>query len=395
MTPHNHKEKITLIGFVILLLLMIGLITEILWQFQAMNLQVKDLVAKTHSKLAYAFSMRDAIRLRANGLKTMLLQTDPFLRDQEYLRFQDYAGQYRRARIGIIALGLSQQELHLHEKLRMHTRESMPLNEYVNDLLRADENNSYKLARAVDKAIQAQNNLLIILDKFIALEKSDVMNSVANADRAYQNSIQYVVIVSSLILILGMAIAAWVVRQANFHHAQLSYQANHDVLTGLLNRAAFEHRLSLALEEYVNKGQEYGLLYMDLDFFKQVNDTCGHPAGDKLLQELTQVIQQQCLTSKDYFGRMGGDEFTVLLADCERMAVLGIAKTILQCVANFSFVWEQQTFKVGISIGVACIEEHTSSISGLLNLADKACYAAKAKGRNCVQIANADLLRQT
>ena len=83
MILHNHKEKITLMGFVILLLLMIGLIAEILLQFQAMNLQVKELEAKTHSKLAYAFSMRDAIRLRANGLKTMLLQTDPFLRDQE------------------------------------------------------------------------------------------------------------------------------------------------------------------------------------------------------------------------------------------------------------------------------------------------------------------------
>ena len=290
-------------------------------------------------------------------------------------------------------MGLSQQESQLHEKLRTHTRAAMPLNEYVNDLLRAYENDSKKLSQAVDKGIQAQNDLLIILDEFIALEKSDVMQSVKNADKAYQNSIQYVAIVSSLILILGMAIAAWVVRQANEHHAQLSYQANHDVLTGLLNRAAFEHRLSLALNEYVNKGQEYGLLYMDLDFFKQVNDTCGHPAGDRLLQELTQTIQQHCLKSKDYFGRMGGDEFTVLLANCDRLAVLSAANTILQCVADFNFIWEKQTFKVGISIGVACIEKHTSSTSGLLNLADKACYAAKAKGRNCVQIANADLLR--
>lgn len=386
MKPSHLKEKITLIGFITLLLLMIALITEILFHFQLMNHQVKELVEKTHSKLAYAFAMRDAIQLRANGLKTILLQPDPFLRDEEYLRFQTYAAQYRQAREGILNLGLSSQELKLHKKLSEHVSAAQPLNEYVNDLLRVEEEGSEQLSIAVTQAIQAQNALLSLLDSFIALEKIEVSQSVAETDAAYQQNLQYIILFSALILMLGVAIATWVVRQGNYQHRQLSYQASHDVLTGLLNRAAFEQQLSMALNDYQLKGQSYGLLYMDLDFFKQVNDSCGHPAGDKLLQDLTQEIQQ-CLRKSDHFGRMGGDEFTVLLTHCQHPVVLKVANRILQCVADFKFIWEGKTFQIGISIGIACIDQHTDSISTLLNLADEACYAAKAKGRNCIHIA--------
>ncbi len=392
MKLDQHKDKITLMGFVALLALMLGLIAEVFFQFQSMNQKAQVLVKDTHAKLTHAFSMRDAIQSRANGLKTMLLQPDPFLRDEEYLRFQEYAGQYRQARERIMRLNLSPLERQLHESLRKHTREAMPLNEHVNELLRA-ETDAKTLTLAVDQAIQAQNSLLMILDRFIVLEKQEVARAVAGSEAAYQRSLQNILTVSGLILLLGIAVATWVVRQANGYHRELSYQANHDALTGLLNRPAFERRLSFALADYRNKGQEYGLLYMDLDFFKQVNDTCGHPAGDKLLQELTVEIQD-CLDKEDAFGRMGGDEFTVLLDNCSREQVLKVANRILASVAAFDFAWEGEHFPIGVSIGVACIEKYTDSISCLLNLADKACYAAKAKGRNCIQIANAELLRQ-
>lgn len=164
---------------------------------------------------------------------------------------------------------------------------------------------------------------------------------------------------------------------------QLHFLARHDPLTGLVNRREFEHRLDLALSEAHREGVRHTLLFMDLDQFKLVNDTCGHIAGDELLRQVTLQIQQQ-MRSGDTLARMGGDEFGVLLEGCSGSNAMHVANKIRTTIQDFRFVWDNKMFTLGVSIGLVAITDQVDSVKALLSLADAACYAAKDAGRNRV-----------
>lgn len=164
---------------------------------------------------------------------------------------------------------------------------------------------------------------------------------------------------------------------------QLHFLARHDPLTGLVNRREFEHRLDIALSEAHREGIRHSVLFMDLDQFKLVNDTCGHIAGDELLRQVTLQIQQQ-MRSGDTLARMGGDEFGVLLERCSGSNAMHVANKIRTSIQDFRFVWDNKIFTLGVSIGLVAISEQVDSVKALLSLADAACYAAKDAGRNRV-----------
>jgi diguanylate cyclase (GGDEF)-like protein/PAS domain S-box-containing protein len=165
----------------------------------------------------------------------------------------------------------------------------------------------------------------------------------------------------------------------------LAYQAKHDALTGLINRREFENRLNEALQAArVDPSLRHVLLYLDLDQFKVVNDTCGHQAGDRLLKQLTGVLQARIRTS-DLLARLGGDEFGVLLADCTLDSAQRIAESLRQAIRDFRFAWEDRVLNVGVSIGMAEIDGEANTLDDVLSAADVACYSAKDSGRNRVQ----------
>ena len=166
---------------------------------------------------------------------------------------------------------------------------------------------------------------------------------------------------------------------------QLSYQATHDALTGLINRSEFERQLEDLLDSAASQHREHALLYLDLDQFKVVNDTCGHSAGDELLRQLTAQIQAKVRDS-DTFARLGGDEFGILLANCPLEQAVRLANVMLDEVGSFRFGWLDKTFAVGVSIGLVEINASSSDSASVLSAADTACYAAKDKGRNRVQV---------
>ena len=166
---------------------------------------------------------------------------------------------------------------------------------------------------------------------------------------------------------------------------QLIWQASHDALTGLVNRREFERRLEALLETARSKGREHALMFMDLDNFKAVNDTCGHTAGDELLRQLTAVMLSR-MRATDTLARLGGDEFGALLESCPPDQALRIAHAVRETVREFRFVWENKTFSVGVSIGLVPVHAGSVDIDRLLALADACCYEAKNKGRDRVQV---------
>ncbi len=162
---------------------------------------------------------------------------------------------------------------------------------------------------------------------------------------------------------------------------QLSYQASHDALTGLINRREFDRQLSQALERCRKTDRQHTLCYMDLDQFKIVNDTCGHIAGDRLLKQLSQVLVSD-VRDNDIFARLGGDEFGLLLEGCSLDKAETIVEKIRKTVKGFRFTWEDKTFELGVSIGMVPIDKDSASVTELLSEADAACYVAKDLGRN-------------
>jgi len=169
---------------------------------------------------------------------------------------------------------------------------------------------------------------------------------------------------------------------------ELAHQARHDSLTGLVNRREFEQRLSRALASASDLGREHAVLYLDLDRFKMVNDMCGHAAGDKLLRDISGVLENK-LRERDTLARLGGDEFAVLLENCIPDDAARIAATLCQAVAAFEFLWEGRRFHPGISIGVVPIAGGRHSVPDVLSAADACCYKAKAAGRNRIHVQGA------
>jgi diguanylate cyclase (GGDEF)-like protein/PAS domain S-box-containing protein len=169
---------------------------------------------------------------------------------------------------------------------------------------------------------------------------------------------------------------------------QLSHQATHDTLTGLVNRREFERRLTHLLSS-ANPYVPHAMLYLDLDQFKVVNDTCGHVAGDDLLRQVSALLRTK-LRARDTLARLGGDEFGVLLEHCSVAEAKRVATTLREQLQSYRFRWQDKSFTIGVSIGLVPIVEAGETLAGVFSAADSACYAAKEKGRNRVHVYKPD-----
>lgn len=164
---------------------------------------------------------------------------------------------------------------------------------------------------------------------------------------------------------------------------RLAWQASHDWLTGLANRRAFEARLQSELDNIATGS--LALILLDLDQFKNVNDSCGHLAGDRLLCQVSSLLQQD-RRPHDLVARLGGDEFGLILPQCPAFDALDIAEQLRRSLELFSFAWDDRCFAVTASIGVTCIADRDITLEDAMRRADAACYRAKEKGRNRVQV---------
>jgi len=169
---------------------------------------------------------------------------------------------------------------------------------------------------------------------------------------------------------------------------QMTYQATHDPLTGLINRREFERRIEASLHSARDGEASHVMCYLDLDRFKAVNDTCGHMAGDNLLREISALIRDQVRES-DFVARLGGDEFGMLLIGCPLKKARQIADDVIRAVRDYRFVWQDKIFTIGVSIGIVEIGKESGTIKDILSAADSACYVAKQRGRGQAHVYSA------
>ncbi len=160
---------------------------------------------------------------------------------------------------------------------------------------------------------------------------------------------------------------------------QMSYQATHDALTGLVNRREFERRLQEAVDVAHRGDGVHALCYLDLDRFKTINDTSGHLAGDAMLRETAKILRD-AVRDSDTVARVGGDEFGMLLVGCPLEKARQIADDVCRAVNDFRFVWKDKIFSVGVSVGLVEVSRDSGSMEEALAAADSACYVAKRQG---------------
>ncbi|MEN9893101.1 MAG: hypothetical protein RLY78_3396 [Pseudomonadota bacterium] len=185
--------------------------------------------------------------------------------------------------------------------------------------------------------------------------------------------------------VLGAVLVLRDVTEQRRLSAEMRHRATHDPLTDLVNRSEFEQRLARSLDDALERGHRHALLYLDLDQFKLVNDSCGHAAGDELLRQVARLLADG-VRSRDTLARLGGDEFGLILEHCTAEQAQQIAQSLCDRVERYRYTHQGQRFAVGASIGLVPIDSRWPTPSAVLQAADAACYAAKEAGRNRVQL---------
>jgi diguanylate cyclase (GGDEF)-like protein len=214
----------------------------------------------------------------------------------------------------------------------------------------------------------------------------DMTRQVANSNwNDNQNTLLLITLIC--IAILFCLQLARTLQHLSAMNRQSIYRSAHDKLTGLINRCEFQIRIERAIRHAQTQSVTHALLHIDIDQFRSVNDTCGHSAGDELLQELAQLLLSS-VRKRDTLSRLGGDEFGMLLENCPLDKAVQIAGNLIESVGSFHFTRFDNTFKLGISIGVVPIDRDSSDSTAAMSAADSACYLAKESGRNQVQIAH-------
>ncbi len=223
-----------------------------------------------------------------------------------------------------------------------------------------------------------------------ALEVQVPLAPVEALAKDQRRNIMFAVLGLTLAGLCGMGLIIVVdARRSRRLTRDLAYLASHDDLTGLMNRPQFERRLAELLESSQADESTHALMFLDLDQFKIVNDTCGHEAGDELLRQIAELLRTS-LRSGDTLARLGGDEFGVLIVGCKPAHATEVASKLLLAISQYRFVWRERGFDVGVSIGVVAIGSDSESVNALMSAADLACYAAKDAGRNRVHVFSAD-----
>lgn len=386
---YNMKDNIRLlvtIGFMAVLTLMFSLATISLLQLQSINARMEKLVEVTNMKTAAANEMRDAIRLRADSLKTMRLIQDPLERDAEHQRFISYTGKYSIARERLFSRGMDEREIALNHQLQQLTRASQPHIDDASNLLMSEAGEE-ETNIAMEQVFKLQGLKLGRLGELVQLEQQKTQEALTTSRRHYNSTRQLLFALTGFALLFSLLVARTVINHVSAKNRQLAYQASHDPLTGLINRHEFECRVERAIQNAKVQATTHTLLYLDLDQFKIVNDTCGHAAGDELLQQLSQLLLGS-VRHRDTLSRLGGDEFGMLFENCPLDKAVEIANSLLTSIQEFNFTWGESSFTLGISIGVVPIDHSTSDIASAMSAADSACYIAKEAGRNQLQIAH-------
>jgi len=382
-------ESIIATGFVAIFVLMAALVWLALMTLQAGNNRLTELVEHSGVKTDTAYQMRDVIRRRTGETRSLAQVTGPEERERIFNRLVDLTSTYNEARQHLMTLNAGSDERKLLQKIELDDKRVALAYDRVNAMIYSTVNLPIELKSAIQQTQLQELVLLKHLNDLVEVERSIAAQQLEQNRQHAQNTQNALLFISVVVLILGMIIATVVTSRVSKANSKIAHLASHDDLTGLANRREFELQLARTVETAAHSERQFGLMYLDMDRFKIVNDTCGHHAGDKLLKELSDKISAR-LRKSDIFARIGGDEFAVIASARTFESIAVLADDIRALVNDYVFTYANQHFKVSLSIGLIPVRGDITDLETLLTNVDSACYIAKQSGRNRVYIARSN-----
>ncbi len=366
------------IGFIIVLTLMVALSATGLRYVAEANQRLKQIALNNNVKIELATEMHSALRERALSLHSLPILDDPFDKDSEIQRFNAQGILYIQARDRLEHLPLNPQESDILALIRKLTREAQPEVQAVVEMAMFNSNEQDVFARIRKFAIPAQRAIAAQVSALLELQRNQTEVAVMNAEISYKNVRNLMIGLGTAALLIGLLITGFVIRRVSFQAKQLADQAMYDPLTGLPNRSLLHDRLEQEIEISKREHKSFGVLLMDLDRFKEVNDTLGHDVGDELLREVGRRLIET-VRDEDTVARLGGDEYVVLIHNLDPKGASFIANKVLAALDK-PFHWQNQSIDIGASLGLSFYPSQCDDASSLLRCADIAMYVAKRSG---------------
>ena len=324
----KDSPAITLsMGFAVVMLLMVALGFVGLTRMANLYWHIEQIVKDRNVKTERAQVMKDALRERALLMHSISVLTDAFDQDADFLIFNEKGMEYVNARHGLESMELSEGEKEILARIQVLTQTTQPLVTLaVDTAMGGEQTRAQTLIR--EKAIPAQKAIAEEIDNLISLEYSETETAWNQAAESYRSARLMILGLGTAAIGLGLLIAFLVVRNAQRQASSLHRQAMFDRLTNLPNRALFADRIQQAILISRRENQSFALIAVDLDRFKEINDSLGHHVGDEVLQQVTDQ-SRRCLRSSDTFARRGGDEFTILLPNTSNMVNMAMQVRII------------------------------------------------------------------
>ncbi|MHB1401269.1 MAG: putative bifunctional diguanylate cyclase/phosphodiesterase [Thiobacillus sp.] len=366
-------------GFVVVLALMVALGAIGLRYAAEANQRLKDIAQTNNVKIELATEMHSALRERAISMHTLPSIVDAFEKDDEIQRFNAEAARYAKARARLESMPLSTKEREILAKIFKMTREAGSEVQAVVDrsVFIDDPADIFEWIRNVamprQSAIAGQVNLML------ELQRSQTAAAVQDAENSFSRVRNLMLGLGTAALLTGITIAGFVAQRVTRQARQLETQAMYDLLTGLPNRSLLHDRLQHETELSKREHASFGVVLMDLDRFKEVNDTLGHDVGDEVLREVGRRLKE-AIRAEDTVARLGGDEYVLLIRNLEPEGAALITNKIFAALDK-PFHWQNQSIDLGASLGLSFYPSQCDDASGLLRCADIAMYVAKRSGQ--------------
>lgn len=385
---NRDRTKVMIsIGFTAVFVLMLLTAYLSVTTLSRVNSGMADLIHNNDQKTSLTYQMRDVIRLRSAEVRAIVQTNNPEERERIFDKLLQSTITYNNARTQLVELGANARENEVLSKIAS-------ANELASEAYEKAGNEIYSVIRNDDALKSTLNNvqlrelvLLNHLNGLVELEKELATEALAENQQRYKRTRRWLIASVFVAFIVSLLISGAVITRVTAANKRIQHLANHDDLTGLKNRRSFVSALTQTLDKTQRSNRTHGLLYLDFDRFKIVNDSCGHHAGDQLLIQLSGILQNR-LDSNDLFTRVGGDEFVIIAERASVDELVNFAEELRISVQNFNFEYNAESFKVSVSIGVLPLTGKESDVEAVLQDVDSACYVAKQLGRNRVHLAN-------
>jgi len=381
----DYTRTIIGMGFLAVFSLMIVVTWQSMGTLQSVNNGMSALIEDMGQKTSRAYQMRDVIRLRSGAVRTLVQTEDTQERQRIFDKLLEYTTVYNETRDELSTMGANEREQMILKKINEADTRVDEAYDEASSVLNTINLEIPNLRAVLDEVHLQELVLLNHLNELVKLEKLLAVEALELNQTKYRETRKLLFIIVAAAFSLSIAISVIVAARVAKANRRIAHLANHDDLTGLHNRRSFEHHLQQTIAIAQRTDMAHGLLYLDLDRFKMVNDTCGHHAGDQLLIQLTNMIDER-LRRGDVFARVGGDEFAIIAQAGSLADIRQLAEQLRLIIHQFTFHYAEHSFNVSLSIGVTLIDGEIQDMEQVLADVDSACYIAKQGGRNRIHV---------